>query len=1545
MAATKIATIGFPDFMLEKMLTSNNNSAIKIEKLAFEDISEVENYPFVLVRGHGIRISPDQLQTLRAAGEKGVKIYIGSVTNPEYDITNLMGKELDYVSTLMENKCTQNYQSLFNYIRKEVDHKSYFLKDYAEEPYIMPGNFFFYTIDDEIFDNVNAFEKYYREKGLYKEGAAKVAVLSGNINSQNSNPEHTNKLIESLETQQINVYPIQAFGGNKTLDLLKECQPDLVIVRPHGRLALGQNKEALKWLLAENVPLLAPITIFDELEKWQESKQGMTGGMFSMSVVIPELDGAAVPYALVAERKNDKGFQVFDAIPGRMEDFAELVGNWLKLQRKPNAEKKIAIYYFKGPGKNALVAQGLEVLPSLYNTVKRLKEEGYNVGNFPENRKDFDEIMMKEGAVLGPYALGAFDKYIKTGHPALVATSKYEEWCQKAMPKELYEAVKEKYGEAPGEYMAVERDGKKYLAVTRVQFGNVCLLPQPLPGIGEDTNALVHGAKVAPPHPYLASYLWTRYGFKADAISHFGTHGSLEFTPGKQVALSSYDWADRLIGSLPHFYIYTINNIGEGIIAKRRSYATLLTHLTPPFMKSELREELEVLNEKLNRYRVASQGSLKIEYAKAIKKDAEALNIHNAMGINSDKDYAYNADDIEKIHSYLEQIAEEKVNSGLYTVGTAYEQDKLSETAGLMALDPIAFSLAQLDALKGKIENSQASNLTYVSERYRPLAERIIREIMRGGNESKVLARYLSNESLKFAHQWEKENESFDLLAMMMTRVSPSKEDKLDVKKEMLPSLLVALCEEEANRNYILSLKSTKTFSRSSKMLDAAQRAKTIKLAERMKSMAPQMYEAVNIARQEKMLELLALMQDSVLYKETFRLLEDKDLSQKIEAQKIEALKAKAILCEKTQNTIVLKAAFGKSFDQYIAQKSTKELNAISECLDFYEKNTAAFSYCSSKAKFLLDWHSDTERWAKTFIKAKELLAKQEKKKKQEEAIYAQAVLKLENSIKSIHKYRKNLQESTEIELKAISNGFSGGYTAPQSGGDAIANPQAIPTGRNMYSIDAERTPSEEAWQIGQKLAKSVLEKELAAKGRYPKKVSFTLWGTSFIATEGTTIAQIFYMLGVEPVRDGFGTVRSLRLIPVEVLGRPRIDVIVQTSGQARDLAASRLELINRAVAMAASANDVDSLNFVSKGVKDAEKYMLGRGFSPADARKYAGQRVFGGVNGNYGTATMGLVESGDRWESDDEIAKSYINNMGAVYGSSEGWGDFRAGIFEAALQNTETVVQPRASNTTGPLNLDHMYEFMGGLNLAVRKVTGNDANSYFNDFRNSSNPRMQELKEAIGVEANATVFNPKYIKDMLKGEASAMETFAETFRNTFGWNVMKPSAIDKNIWDTYFDVYVKDQYELGIRENFEQKNPYALQEMTAVMMETARKGYWAASAEQLKAMAELHTELVKEHAAGCSGFVCDNAKLRDFIADKVSPEQAKTYEKAIQAEREVQVEESEKSVVLKKEERVQKGKKQQQEEATSDKTVWWIVGVLLMLIFGIFIIRKRKQN
>lgn len=248
-------------------------------------------------------------------------------------------------------------------------------------------------------------------------------------------------------------------------------------------------------------------------------------------------------------------------------------------------------------------------------------------------------------------------------------------------------------------------------------------------------------------------------------------------------------------------------------------------------------------------------------------------------------------------------------------------------------------------------------------------------------------------------------------------------------------------------------------------------------------------------------------------------------------------------------------------------------------------------------------------------------MGKAPKEYSKEDIEFSLAVTEVERTIKNIGNYKNALLTSPEEELASLMNALKGGYTTPTPGGDPIANPNTLPTGRNMYAINAEATPTESAWEKGIALAKQTID---TYKQRHndsiPRKVSYTLWSSEFIETGGATIAQVLYMLGVEPVRDAFGRVSDLKLIPSAELGRPRIDVVVQTSGQLRDLAASRLFLINRAVEMAAGAKDDKYENQVATSVIEAERVLTEKGLSPKDAREISTFRIFGGINGMYGT-------------------------------------------------------------------------------------------------------------------------------------------------------------------------------------------------------------------------------------------------------------------------------------------------------------------------------------
>ena len=666
LAVTRVAFVNFPGFQLARIERARPHGAVRIEPLDMAALDRAADYPVVYVFGRGLQLDQTQLAHLREAGRRGARLFVQGATNPALDVTNLRGEQLDAANGYLEFGGAENYARLLNFSRAELDGKA-FRSDPVQPPVERSMDVLFHLGDDLTFKTVDAFDAYYDAEGLAKPDAPKIALITSVPGPFNANRDHVDAFIRALEGREWNVYPLAA--AEKRLDFLRRIDPDLVVLMPHGRLTLGRADEAIAWLRERDIPMLTPVSVFQNHDDWVTDQQGMAGSMLTMSVVLPELDGGVAPYAVAAQFTDADGYEIFDALPERLDTFCDLVERWLALKAKPNRDKRVAIYYYKGPGKNAMNAGSMEVAPSLLNLLRSLRDAGYTVDGLPETDDEFWELVQAKGPVLGPYARGAFEEFLAAGDPALVPAGEYAAWLEADLEPGMRDAVVEQYGPAPGEYMTVGDGEETALAVARVQFGNVVILPQPLPGVGDDTFRLVHGAQKAPPHPYVASYLWTRNAFEADAVMHFGTHGSLEFTPWKQIALSAFDWSDALVGGLPHVYVYIMSNVGEGIIAKRRSYAATVTHLTPPFMEGGLYEGLRPLRDRLNSYRNAADGPVRAEHARTIRRLATRMSLHVDLGLDPDKEWT--ADEMFRLRNHVETIDGEKVALGLYWSATS----------------------------------------------------------------------------------------------------------------------------------------------------------------------------------------------------------------------------------------------------------------------------------------------------------------------------------------------------------------------------------------------------------------------------------------------------------------------------------------------------------------------------------------------------------------------------------------------------------------------------------------------------------------------------------------------------------------------------------------------------------------------------------------------------------------------------------------------------------------------------------------------------------
>ena len=1408
---TRIAFVNFQTMTMGGIAKANDNSFIKLQEVPVEELGRLSGFDMVFVNGMGLRVVEEQRQQIQRAADKGVPVYTSMATNPANNICTVDSVDQAAIRGYLGSGGRRNYRNMLNYIRKNIDGKKMSV-DEPEEPIERASDILYHAdVDkpgDELdFVSVGEYEGYLKSKKLYKEGAKKI-VVTGQMADATG-------LIDTLERVGYNVYPILSL--RRLLDFVREISPDAIINMAHGRLGDGM----VDYLKERDILLFSPLTVNGLVEEWERDPMGMSGGFMSQSIVTPEIDGAIRTSALFAQYQDEEGLRHSFAVPSRLKTYVENIQRTLALKEKPNSEKRVVIYYYKGPGQSAMSAAGMEVVPSLYNLLKKMKEEGYRVDGLPASSKELEKIIMAEGAVYGTYADGVVDRFLKESHPLLVSKEEYESWVRQGLRPEKYAEVVAAFGEFPGEYMSTA-DGK--LGISRIPFGNVVIMPQPAAGGGDNAFQIVHGTDEAPPHVYVAAYLWMQYGFKADAMIHFGTHGSLEFTPKKQAALCDLDWADRLVGSVPHFYIYSIGDVGEGMIAKRRGYGVLQSYLTPPFMESNVRgiyrnltEKIKIYNQKLYLEKGGANPKEVEKASLAVKELAVSLGMHRELGLDSVLTVPYTEEELLKIENFADELAAEKITGQLYTMGVPYEAARIESSVYSMATDPIAYGLYGLDRLRGKADAGVLKRKTIFTDRYLDPAKRLVARLLNGR---------------------EKADDDFICRVAGITREELAQAREIDADrnapKGMMAMMMAAATKQPA--------------------------VKTVQKEEGMSGMMKNMMKQMGKDKSPE--EALAMAEKMGMPKEAI--------------EKVKASMAKPKEGERDMGAM-MKAMMGKKSKEYSKEEVNKAL----------------------------------------------------------------AIIEVERTLKNVTNYKRALQESPAAELQSLIRSLNGGYTAPSPGGDPIVNPNTLPTGRNLFAINAEETPTESAWEKGMQLAKSTIEMyRKRHDGEYPKKVSYTLWSGEFIETGGATIAQVLYMLGVEPVRDAFGRVSDLKLIPSEELGRPRIDAIVQTSGQLRDIAASRLFLVNRAVEIAATAKDDKYENQVAAGVLEAEKTLIDKGISPKDAREISTFRVFGGANGGYGTGITGMVDAGDRWEDESEIAATYLNNMGAYYGSEKNWEKFQQFAFEAALTRTDVVVQPRQSNTWGALSLDHVFEFMGGLNLTVRNVTGKDPDAYLSDYRNRNNNKMQEVKEAIGVESRTTIFNPSYIKEKMKGEATSAAGFAEIVRNTYGWNVMKPSVIDNEMWDEIYNVYVKDKFNLGVQDFFEKQSPAALQEMTAVMMETARKGMWKATDQQLADLSKLHTDLIKKYKPACSGFVCDNAKLRDFIASKATPETAKEYRNSIQEVREVAADQSQ-GVVMKKDEIASEMRKRTNKVSTP----WIAAGVIVVLVGLAVLMRKRRKN
>ena len=953
-------------------------------------------------------------------------------------------------------------------------------------------------------------------------GAGTVGVLVMRSYVLSGNAAHYDGVIAALEARGLRALPAFACGLDQRPAIERyftrdgmACVDAVVSLTGFslvGGPAYNDASAAEATLAALDVPYVTAHPLeFQTLEQWQGDARGLTPVEATMMVAIPELDGGVWPMTFGGRCGRAKSAEPCPGCDGKgcerdmachPERAATLAGRVAKLvalRRSARAERRVALVLFNFPPNAGTTgtAAYLSVFQSLHNTMLAMQAGGYAI----EVAADADDLRAqvtqgnaaRHGANANVAARILADDHVRR-EPHLAD-------------------IERQWGPAPGRQQS---DGASIFVLGR-QFGNVFVGIQPGFGYEGDPMRLLFEHGFAPTHAFSAFYRWLREDFGAHAVLHFGTHGALEFMPGKQAGMSAACWPDRLIGDLPNLYLYASNNPSEGMIAKRRAGAALISYLTPPVAHAGLYKGLLDLKSSLDRWR-----------------------------------------------------------------GLAPEADA-SQRAALAAL-------AQAQAAAVELAVAEPA--------------------------------------------WADPTGEIDAIGLAL----------LELEYTLIPHGL-HVCGEPP---------------------DASQRA--------------------------------------------------------------EMLDAAGVVDEAERGRL----------DRLLGE---------------------------------------------------------------------------------------------DHEIPGILHALDGGYLRPAPGGDLLRNTDVLPTGRNLHGFDPFRLPSAFAVEDGARQAERLLARHAADGNPPPETVAMVLWGTDNLKTEGGPIAQALWLMGAEPRRDGYGRLAGAQLVPLERLGRARVDVLISLSGIFRDLLPLQTRMLAEAALLAAGADEPAELNFVRK---HALAFVAEHGGS----LEQAALRVFGNADGTYGANVNGLVGEG-AWNDEDELAEAYVRRKGFAYGVS-GRPERQDRVLAHALAGVDLAYQNLDSIEIGVTTVDHYFDTLGGISRAVRRARGGVAASIYIGDQTRGDGAVRTLKEQVSLETRTRALNPKWYEALLKHGFEGVREIEAHVTNTLGWSATT-GEVSPWVYQSLAETYVLDE---AMRERLAQLNPTASAKIANRLIEAHERRYWSPDPATLAALLHAGEEL-----------------------------------------------------------------------------------------------------
>ncbi|TNC13659.1 magnesium chelatase subunit H [Methylobacterium terricola] len=953
-------------------------------------------------------------------------------------------------------------------------------------------------------------------------------VLAGNT-------AHYDGVIAALEARGLTVVPAFASGldnrpaveafflrdGRPAIDALVSLTGFSLVGGP----AYNDAAAASAMLARLDVPYLAAQAVeFQTLAQWEASARGLSPVEATMMVAIPELDGATAPMVFGGRAAGGSESRDMAVHPERAARLADRVARLVSLRSRAKSERRVAVVLFNFPPNAGATgtAAFLSVWDSLHRVLQGLEADGYAV-EMPDSVDALRDRVLTGNAA-------------RYGTPANVA---HRIPADEHVRREAHLAdIEAQWGPAPGRHQS---DGGSIL-VLGAQLGNVFIGVQPAFGYEGDPMRLLFEQGFAPTHAFSAFYRYLREDFRADAVLHFGTHGALEFMPGKQTGLSAACWPERLIGALPNIYLYAANNPSEGTLAKRRTAATLVSYLTPSLAQAGLYRGLIDLKASLERRRALppEDAAERAKLAVLIHGQASGLDLAAGDGWGDDAEPR-----IADLTVRLIELEHTLIPHGLHVVGQGTPPEERGDL--LLALAESVHGLAPDRA----------------------------------------------------AVAW----------------------------------LVAGAAPEEAA---------------------------------------------------------------------------------------------------------------GPGAD---------------------DATLAAFRALAETDRLLAEDH----------------------------------------------------------EIPALLRALDGRFIAPVAGGDVLRAPAILPTGRNLHGFDPYRIPSAFALADGRAQVERLLARHAAEGGAYPESIALVLWGSDNLKSEGAPVAQALALMGAAPRFDGYGRLCGAVLIPLEDLGRPRIDVVATLSGIFRDLLPLQTRLLAEAAYLAASADEPEAMNFV-------RKHALAHQASQGIDLETAALRVFSNAEGAYGANLNHLVESG-RWEDETELCETFSRRKSFAYGR-DGRPEPRRALMQAVLAGVDLAYQNLDSVEVGVTSVDHYFDGLGGMARAVAKARGATVPVYISD-QTRGEGRVRSLSEQVALETRTRMLNPKWVEGMLGHGYEGVRQIDQHLTNTVGWSATT-DGVAPWIYQRITETYVLDE---AMRERMAALNPAASAKVAHRLIEAHRRGFWTPDPETRAAL------------------------------------------------------------------------------------------------------------